>query len=64
MVDFRNSPFLNFPRSQLSSLSTFLALNFPRSQRDRPQLIPNYAAFAVSKTPRFTHIPPVLKSLY
>ena len=47
-VDYCNSLFLNLPRSQL----------------DRLQLILNSAARAVSKTPKFTHISPVLKSLH
>ena len=46
-VDYCNSLFLNFPHSQL----------------DRLPLILNFAARAVSKTPRFTHITSVLKSL-
>ena len=44
MVDYCNSLFLNLSRSQL----------------DRLQLILNSAARAVTKTPRFTHISPVL----
>jgi len=47
-VDYCNSLFLNLPRSQL----------------DRFQLILNSAARAVSKSPRFTHISPVLKWLH
>ena len=47
-VDYCNSLFLNLPRYQL----------------DRLQLILNSAARAVSKTPRFRHISPVLKSLH
>ena len=47
-VDYCNSLFLNLPRSQL----------------DRLQFILNSAARAVSKTPKFTHISPVLKSLH
>jgi len=39
-------------------------LNLPRSQPDRLQLILNSPARAVSKTPRFTQILPVLKSLH
>jgi len=45
-VDYCNSLFLNLSRSQLDHL----------------QLILNSAARAVAKTPRFTHISPVLKS--
>ena len=41
-----------------------LFLNLPRCQPDRLQLILNSAARAVSQTPRFTHISPVLKSLH
>ena len=47
-VDYCNSLFLNLPRSQLDHL----------------QCILNSAARAVSKTPKFTHISPVLKSLH
>ena len=47
-VDYCNSLFLNLTRCQL----------------DRLQLILNSAARALSKTPRFTHISPVLKSLH
>ncbi len=47
-VDYCNSLFLNLPRSQL----------------DRLQLILNSAARAVSKTPRLSHISPILKSLH
>ena len=41
-----------------------LFLNLPRSQLDRLELILNSAARAVSRTPRFAHISPVLKSLH
>jgi hypothetical protein len=41
-----------------------LYLNLPCSQLDRLQLILNSAARAVSETPRFTHISPVLRSLH
>ena len=41
-----------------------LFLNLPRTQLDRLQLILNSAARAVSGTPKFTHISPVLKSLH
>jgi len=41
-----------------------LILNSSCSQLDRLQLISNPADRAVSKTPRFTHISPVLKSLH
>jgi hypothetical protein len=41
-----------------------LFLNLPRSQLDRLQLVLNSAARAVSRTPRFTHISPVLESLH
>ena len=47
-VDYCNSLFLNLPRSQL----------------DRLQLVLNSAARAVSRTPHFTHISPVLESLH
>jgi hypothetical protein len=47
-VDYCNSLFLNLPRSQL----------------DRLQLVLNSAARAVSRTPHFTHITPVLESLH
>jgi len=41
-----------------------LFLNFPQSQLGRLQLILNSSARAVSKTPKFAHISPVLKSLH
>jgi len=41
-----------------------LYLNLPQSQLGRPQLIVNSSARAVSKTPKFAHISPVLKSLH
>jgi len=41
-----------------------LYLNLPRTQLDRLQLILNSAARALYRTPRFTHISPVLKSLH
>jgi hypothetical protein len=41
-----------------------LYLNLPRTQLDRLQVILNSAARAVCRTPRFTHISPVLKSLH
>jgi len=47
-VDYCNSLFLNLPRTQL----------------DRLQLILNSAARAVSRSPRFTHISPILESLH
>jgi hypothetical protein len=47
-VDYCNSLFLNLPRAQL----------------DRLQFILNSAARAVSRTPKFSHISPVLKSLH
>ena len=47
-VDYCNSLFLNLPRGQL----------------DRLQLILNSTARAVSRTPRFSRITPVLKSLH
>ena len=40
-----------------------LFLNLPHSQLDRLQLVLNFAARAVSKTPRFILISPVPKSL-
>ena len=46
-LDYCNSLFLNLPQAQLSRL----------------QLILNSTARAVSKTPKFSHITPVLKSL-
>jgi len=42
----------------------FLFLNLPQSQLSRLQLILNYSARSVSKTPKFAHITPVLKSLH
>ena len=50
----------NEPRSTIATLF----LNLPRTQLDRLQLILNSAARAVSRTPKFTHISPVLKSLH
>ena len=47
-VDYCNSLFLNLPRAQL----------------DRLQFILNSAARAVSRTPNFSHISPVPKSLH
>ena len=47
-LDYCNSLFLNLPQAQLSRL----------------QLILNSTARAVSKTPKFSHITPVLKSLH
>ena len=49
------------PRLTIATLSfsTFLA-----SQLDRLQLVLNSAARAVSRTPHFTHISPVLESLH
>ena len=41
-----------------------LFLNLPHSQLARLQLILNSTARAVSKTPKFSHITPVLKSLH
>jgi len=41
-----------------------LFLNLPQSQLGRLQLILNSSARAVSKTPKFAHISPVLKSLH
>jgi len=41
-----------------------LFLNLPQSQLGRLQLILNSSARAVSKTPKFAHIIPVLKSLH
>jgi len=41
-----------------------LFLNLPRSQLGRLQLILNSSARAVSKSPKFVHISPVLKSLH
>jgi len=41
-----------------------LCLYLPRCKLDRLQLILNSAARAVSKTPRFSHISPILKSLH
>ena len=41
-----------------------LFLNLPQSQLNRLQLILNSTARAVSNTPKFSHITPVLKSLH
>src|SRR5258706_80549 len=47
-LDYRNSLFLNLPSSELNRL----------------QLILNTAARAITKTPKFHHITPILKSLH
>ena len=41
-----------------------LFLNLPANQLDRLQLVLNSAARAVTKTPKFHHITPILKSLH
>jgi len=41
-----------------------LLLNLPATQTNRLQLVLNYAARAVTKTPKFHHITPILKSLH
>lgn len=41
-----------------------LFLNLPASQTNRLQLVLNAAARAVTKTPKFHHISPILKSLH
>jgi hypothetical protein len=41
-----------------------LFLNLPANQLDRLQLVLNSAARAVTKTPRFHHITPILKALH
>jgi len=41
-----------------------LFLNFPRRQHERLQLIFNSTARAISKTPHFIHISPILKALH
>jgi len=50
--------------SKVDYCNSLFDLNLPRCQLDRLKLILNSAARAVSKTPRFTHISPVLKSLH
>ena len=41
-----------------------LFLNLPKSQLNRLQLVLNASARAVTRTPKFSHISPVLKSLH
>ena len=41
-----------------------LFLNLPANQLDRLQLVLNSAARAVTRTPRFHHITPILKTLH
>jgi len=41
----------------------FPLLNLPATQTNRLQLVLNSAARAVTKTPKFHHITPILKSL-
>ena len=41
-----------------------LFLNLPANQLDRLQLVLNSAARAVTKTPKFRHITPIVKSLH
>ena len=41
-----------------------LLLNLPTTQTNRLQLVLNSAARAVTKTPEFHHITPILKSLH
>jgi hypothetical protein len=41
-----------------------LLLNLPSTQTKRLQLVPNAAASAVTKTPEFHHISPILKFLH
>jgi hypothetical protein len=40
-----------------------LLLNLPSTQTKRLQFVLNAAAHAVTKSPKFHHIPPILKSL-
>jgi len=49
----------------LASSSTLsLLLNLPATQTNRLQLVLNSVARAVTKTPKFLHITPILKSLH
>jgi hypothetical protein len=50
-------------QSKLDYCNSFF-LNLPANQRDRIQLVLNSAARAVTNTPKFYHITPILKSLH
>ena len=50
--------------SILNLTTVTLFLNLPANQLDRLQLVLNSAARAVTRTPRFHHITPILKSLH
>jgi len=53
----------SFIHSQIDSCNSLL-LNLPATQTNRLQLVRNSAARAVTKTPTFDHITPILKSLH
>jgi len=65
-TDFSNAFVLENYERPANCWGIFLSLflNLPESQLGRLQLIPNSSARAVSKTPKFAHINPVLKSLH
>jgi hypothetical protein len=50
--------------SKLIDYCNSLLLNLPSTQTHRLQLVLNSAARAVTKTPKFHHITPILKSLH
>jgi hypothetical protein len=50
-------------RSKLDYCNS-LFLNIPANQLDHLELILNYAASAVTNTPKFHHLTPTLKSLH
>ena len=57
---------LSLPLSfiQKLTIATPYLLNLPATQTNRLQLVLNSAARAVTKTPKFHHITPILKSLH
>jgi len=62
-LDFSTARTISLIHSKLDYCSS-LFLNLPQSQLNRLQLVLNSSARAVSKTPKFAHITPVLKSLH
>ena len=58
-------PILSLPLSFILKLTiATLLLNLPAPQTNRLQLVLNSAARAVTKTPKFHHITPILKFLH
>ena len=69
LVRIRNTADLTTARTIATSHSKVdycnsLLLNLPATQTNRLQLVLNSAARAVTKTPKFHHITPILKSLH